>query len=345
MMARREAEAFKRDPKIFMNQELLRVFDNRTLESIKGQRRKADYKEMVKQFLAELETSSSSQEDSDNYQSADEVRNSLTEPRSKLEEFLVNAEPLNIDEYNGRRVDTICEMVTWRPKDEVALELALYLKETFAHERRATQQNRVRVTREPRPLSRKVKRREEYARVQDLWKKDRCECARRILKDELTQQQGLTKEEMEPFWRTVFTTEKTSVLSIDAADDTMISLWDPVKPLEVKCAFPPLRTAKGPDGLTTRQVKCVPLKLLARIFSLIMWTEAAPEHLLRSRTVLIPKKKEASEPGEFRPITVSSVLLRTFHKILANRLKGVKLDERQRAFIWPKRLTQCRFKL
>lgn len=49
--------------------------------------------------------------------------------------------------------------------------------------------------------------------------------------------------------------------------------------------------------------------------------------------MLIPKKSNAKEPGDFRPITVSSAIIRTLHKIFALRLrKSVALDERQRAF-------------
>ena len=54
--------------------------------------------------------------------------------------------------------------------------------------------------------------------------------------------------------------------------------------------------------------------------------------MTESRTTLIPKKKNAADPGDYRPITISPVLVRTLHKAIANRLKVIKLDERQRAF-------------
>lgn len=42
---------------------------------------------------------------------------------------------------------------------------------------------------------------------------------------------------------------------------------------------------------------------------------------------------EAIEPSEYRPITVSSLLVRAFHKVLANRIvKYVPLNKWQRAF-------------
>ena len=40
------------------------------------------------------------------------------------------------------------------------------------------------------------------------------------------------------------------------------------------------------------------------------------------------------EPGDFRQIIVSSVIIRTFHKLLAKRLmERVALDQRQKAFV------------
>lgn len=47
----------------------------------------------------------------------------------------------------------------------------------------------------------------------------------------------------------------------------------------------------------------------------------------------MPKKKDAVEPGEFRPITILSVLVRGLHRILAKRLgQALEIDQRQRGF-------------
>ena len=47
---------------------------------------------------------------------------------------------------------------------------------------------------------------------------------------------------------------------------------------------------------------------------------------------LMSKKANAVDPAHFRPIIVSSLLVRTLHKALAIRLKRKPLDRRQRAF-------------
>lgn len=64
-----------------------------------------------------------------------------------------------------------------------------------------------------------------------------------------------------------------------------------------------------------------------------MWCEELPEDLLLSRTIFLPKKKDANVPGDFRPITIPPVLVRGLHKILAKRLEdALDIDPRQRAF-------------
>lgn len=49
--------------------------------------------------------------------------------------------------------------------------------------------------------------------------------------------------------------------------------------------------------------------------------------------MFIPKSQNPINPGDFRPITISSVILRCLYKILAKRFDQlIELDSRQRAF-------------
>ena len=110
----------------------------------------------------------------------------------------------------------------------------------------------------------------------------------------------------------------------------MEGVWEPIVPLEIKSAMPSL--APGPDGIKSRALRDIPLCILYRIFNIILYIGQLPKHLLESRTTMIPKKEVPKSPGDFRPITVSSVIMRTFHKILANRmLEYIPLDVRQKA--------------
>ena len=93
-------------------------------------------------------------------------------------------------------------------------------------------------------------------------------------------------------------------------------------------------SAAGPDKLTVRQLRSWPRSTLARMLNLWLYTSHVPEALKHARTTLIPKAPDASTPDKFRPITVSSVRVRLFSKILARRAsKLCPLNPVQRAFL------------
>lgn len=108
----------------------------------------------------------------------------------------------------------------------------------------------------------------------------------------------------------------------------------PISVIEIRKSYPKANTSPGPDGITIEELKNIPVEILQRIFNLILFSGKMPKHLLESKTTLIPKKDQAVEPGDYRPITVSSVITRTLHKVIAQQmLKYVHIDARQRAFI------------
>ena len=116
-------------------------------------------------------------------------------------------------------------------------------------------------------------------------------------------------------------------------EGTKHDLWAPIVLSEIKAINFSGTTAPGPDGLDVKQFRSIPNEVLLRIFNILMVCGEIPEQLRESSTTLIPKSLEAKEPGDYRPITVSPILLRAFHKVLAARLSRLlPLDNRQRAF-------------
>lgn len=94
-----------------------------------------------------------------------------------------------------------------------------------------------------------------------------------------------------------------------------------------------MTASPGPDRLTSRQHRAVPLGALSRILSIILWRGKLPAHHSISLTIFIPDKTAASQLEDFRLISLPSVLTRLLHKVLAQRLDGaIYLDEAQRAF-------------
>ena len=55
-----------------------------------------------------------------------------------------------------------------------------------------------------------------------------------------------------------------------------------------------------------------------------LFSGCLPDQLCVGQTTLVPEEAGTSDPACFRPITVSSVLVRQFHRILARRLDKLR---------------------
>ena len=237
--------------------------------------------------------------------------------------------PSNSEDRYLEKVYDLCKTAEWRTKRSFLRELDLLLLEILPpRETPGKQQDAT----PPTPKNRRERKKAEYKRLQDLWRKDKVRCIKRILNEDIEQHQGLPREVMEPYWTATFTLGSRSSPVLSPPARTFDGIWAPLRPIEVKGMFPPNRTAKGPDGVAVKDLKKISLLLLTTIFNLFMYCGALPERLCASRTIFIPKVNGADNPKDFRPITVTSVLVRTFHKVLAGRLKVIPLEPRQRGF-------------
>ena len=71
---------------------------------------------------------------------------------------------------------------------------------------------------------------------------------------------------------------------------------------------------------------------LAQWFSLFMYRGQVPRCINDARVVLIPKVAKPESPSDFRPISVSSVVSRLFHKVLEKRLGTIGTNPQQKGF-------------
>lgn len=239
--------------------------------------------------------------------------------------------PPRNDNFGAAKLMRVCNSLTRKTEVEVLEELAIYLAEVFPIRKRKSKGSPMAgVVNLPKKQARKV----EYARTQDLWRKSRNKCIRMLL-DDTAGVKAPPKEVMVPFWSTVKTATEDISPPTDRTEQKAVipDLWSPITMIEIRKAKPANTISAGPNGLMSRLLKSIPNEILCRILNIIMWCEQAPQQLLESLTILIPKKSGAKDPGDFRPLTVSSVLMRTLHKVLATRMaRLIKLDQRQRAF-------------
>lgn len=118
-----------------------------------------------------------------------------------------------------------------------------------------------------------------------------------------------------------------------------VKLCKPIKVGEVTRALARAKkdSAKGPDGIGLRTViKCDPKGLfLTNMFNTWLCTAKIPSVVKENRSILLPKSSEGLEDiNNWRPLTISSVLLRLYTSVIARRvLESFNLNERQRGFI------------
>jgi hypothetical protein len=116
-------------------------------------------------------------------------------------------------------------------------------------------------------------------------------------------------------------------------DNTLLS---PITKVEIQWAIKKTKrdSAKGVDQITLQEAKLLAEDDLYIAFNIWLGCKTIPSDLKLNRTTLIPKGKQGLDMiTNWRPITISSILLRLFNKIIACRMnKYFEIDKRQLGF-------------
>ncbi|GBP80705.1 LINE-1 retrotransposable element ORF2 protein [Eumeta japonica] len=89
--------------------------------------------------------------------------------------------------------------------------------------------------------------------------------------------------------------------------------------------------APGPDGITNeilKESKRVITPVLTDMFNEILNTETIPQRWTETNIILLYKKGDKYEIGNYRPISLMSNIYKLFTKIILNRIEK-RLDEHQ----------------
>ena len=93
-------------------------------------------------------------------------------------------------------------------------------------------------------------------------------------------------------------------------------------------------SAPGPDRVTAKELLGLDKSMILTYVNLLLRYQHIPKTLKCARITLKKKCRDATSPGDFRPISVTSVLCRAITKILANRwMKTIPLQHDQSAFL------------
>ncbi|GBM23940.1 hypothetical protein AVEN_205823-1 [Araneus ventricosus] len=93
--------------------------------------------------------------------------------------------------------------------------------------------------------------------------------------------------------------------SIQPNDGEGPGLLFPITLEEINKCFPRNNSAPGPDFSTVNDLKQIPRFKLLKIFNIFLFSRKVPKRFCRARTIFIPKKPAAMDPGDFRPISLT----------------------------------------
>lgn len=345
LMAEMEARATI-DGIRFLNKHLCTLIPDRTLEAIRGKRRCPEYRVQVTSFIASLQHNLEAEHQTDIGSSVvgESQRDRL------IEEIRMSVEQMKrVRNKYARALQELGEAaLRGEHMDEAVLSHAI--KSMFS----ATS-----CPKGPRHSnvfqyngSKKQRRRQQYARVQKLYKSDTKAAARVILDNtDQTSVKLPPVEEVFQSWSDVFQDGEGMpgdlVVGADSEKESMRPLWEPVTIDEVGWARVANESAAGPDGISPASWNRLSCRFKRLIYNLFMFYENVPREFKVSRTVFIPKVEGGSEdPGDLRPLTICSVVLRGFNKILAKRLVALHdFDERQYAYLPKDGVGACVFGL
>lgn len=187
--------------------------------------------------------------------------------------------------------------------------------------------------------SNKTIRRANYAVIQRLYKLRRKDAAATVLSGRWRHAYrgpAPVPSGMAEFWSSMF--ETSSVIDTTPAVDPPALLWsvlESIAPSEVTAALQSMTaSAVGLDRISAMGFLAMHQPSLAAYFNLLLVAGGPPKHLVWSRVVFIPKTESPTGLGDYRPISVASVLLRALHKILAKCLRDtLHLSPFQHAFL------------
>lgn len=308
---------------------------DRPTGGIDGQRKKAEYKTLVISLIANLGSYPEAVEDTPTRSSGgnehlsqrerilESIELGVAEMRTMRNKYARALQELGEAALRGERLEETC--------------LVNAIKSWFQDTKSPKGPNHANVV--AYHGTRKQRRQQEYARVQKLYKEDVKAAARVILDNTDQVSVKLPRvEEVFGVWGEVF--QDGEGMPEDLPDgyaevEGMTALWDPVTIDELKRSRVDQNSAAGPDGITPRSWNRINYKFKKLIYNLFLLYGKVPKAFKVSRTVFIPKVEGGSlDPNDLRPLTVCSVVLRGFNKILAQRLVTLyQYDDRQTAYL------------
>lgn len=248
------------------------------------------------------------------------------------------------------RVEQLLHILNMRRENpNVTTEIEKWLDKIFDKDE-GTDANSTHPRRRPTPAGygdgrglRRNEKRKQWAYLQQLYEKQGVKgVSQHVLRNagdsESASQSSNTPtpSEMLEFWTKVFGTDVENACNVETTtvvDSTANCLWGSIVQEDIKRTELALKKAMGPDKISVKAWKSVPRAVRALFYNVILYHGVVIDRLSKARTIFIPKVANPSKPGEYRPISITSVIQRQLHRIFVKRLNAVrKFDDKQVAF-------------
>lgn len=174
-----------------------------------------------------------------------------------------------------------------------------------------------------------------YKRVQALYRKDRAALARGIIDDAPVADAGVCPDvhQVERSYIDIFGKESPADEEPILDKKEAYTISHPiVEQSVVEAILATKSNAAGPDGLRISDLRKTKVQKLVLLFNTMLLFGVTPPLLKESRTILIPKRGDLRDVENWRPITVSPILVRVFHRILGRRFADLPFHDHQRGF-------------
>lgn len=173
-------------------------------------------------------------------------------------------------------------------------------------------------------LSRRKRRTKEFSILQKLFRQSYKKTYEAIFKKSASQEK-VTLANIEEVFTPIFssTSEKPKIpLPVESTNTRTI---EPITRQEIKSALKatPKSSAPGIDGWSKDDVQKIPVAVLKVLFNNWIFFGVLPKGLKKMRTIFIPKVNQPKDGGDYRPITLASMIYRIFMRILNARLQGM----------------------
>lgn len=172
-----------------------------------------------------------------------------------------------------------------------------------------------------------------FKHLQEEYRKNPSHAAKMVLDETKPPDEVPPPEEVEEFYKSLFGIP-ADLPEPRGKTKGEINLFYPISRREIKQQLSKLKdSAKGPDGIARRDLRSANVHDLVAFANIVFGSRLVPAALRENRTTLLPKTGDLKSVTNWRPVTVSSLLLRLIHKVIASRLsKQVPLHSSQRGF-------------